>query len=639
MGQRRFFILTCRYGARLLSHPVVPLFAAIAAILLTLSTLTIGIFSDDEIHAAMLTPLSVLKDAGMVPADSHLFKNAVMTLYQFTGRGEIRKSLGLNFPWWADNEMAINFWRPLASASLWLDYRLWPQNPAIMHLENILWFAIAAFFAAIFYRRFVGGWAAGVAAILFVSNPEFPTVVAWIAARYAIMTLAFGAGAILFHHAWRSSGNKFAAVASWIMLVLSLLSGEGGAAAAGYILAYGLFYEKSNARSRIMSIIPAALIVVIWQISYKMLGYGAHYCLLYVDPVAEPMRYLASLIKNGPILFLNITGQIRTGFFMTLSPRLQNIVWIGAMAQWCAALAIFWPMLRTDRRAAFLLAGVLLSLIPACSSASPNERVLFFIGLGGMGLAALVIEAAVQGASWLTGRHIRRALVVAGAFLLIAMHAAYPFWVQVRMNIRGAQNSNVSKTDSRAIDLSSSAFGAGKNIVVVNSGEVFKCVAYTVPHRAHSGIDIPKDLGVLSGTYHNISITRPDSSTLVLQTPHGSLYPVWQLPENDIRSWPGKDPFYINACLASAFRIRERPFHPGDSVGCKGFVGSPWFSVKVNDVDARGVPSKAVFKFNRPLEDQSLSWVWWDWKTSAYYQFIPPMVGKTIVVPGRFFDR
>jgi hypothetical protein len=612
------------------------LFAAIAAILITFSTHSLGIFNDDEIHAAMLTSHNVLKDAGMVSADSHLFKNAIMTLYQFTGRGKNHKSLGLNFPWWTDTDMAINFWRPLASASLWLDYRLWPQNPAIMHVENILWFAIAAFFAVIFYRRFAGGWAAGLAAILFVLNPEFPVVIAWIAARYAIMTLAFGLGAILFHHAWRSSSEKKLAIASWTMLVLSLLSGEGGVAAAGYILAYGLFYEKSNARSRIMSIIPAALIVVIWQISYKMLGYGAQYCLLYVDPGSEPVRYLASLIKNGPILLLNITGQMRMGTFMAMSPRLQNIVWIGAMAQWCAALAIFWPMLRTDRRAAFLLAGVLLSLIPACSSASPNERALFFIGLGGMGLAALAIEAAVNGAPWLERRKIRHVMIAAGALLLVAMHAAYPLWAHVRMNARALQNSNVLKTGSRAIDLSNSAFGAGKNIVVVNSGEVFKCIAYTVPHRAHSGIGIPQDLGVLSGTYHDIRITRLDSSTLVFHTPGAMLFPVRQLLEKDVRRWPRKDPYYLNAFLASAFRIHERPMHADDSVGCGGFVGSRCFSVLVKEVDKQGVPLKAVFKFHRSLEDSCYAWVQWDWKTGGYYAFTPPIVGQTVVVPGRF---
>jgi len=113
-----------------------------------------------------------------------------------------------------------------------------------------------------------------------------------------------------------------------------------------------------------------------------MLGYGAQYCLLYVDPGSEPVRYLASLIKNGPILLLNITGQMRMGTFMAMSPRLQNIVWIGAMAQWCAALAIILAMLRTDRRAAFCSGWC--SFVPdtCLLIRKPNERAAFFYWIG-----------------------------------------------------------------------------------------------------------------------------------------------------------------------------------------------------------------------------------------------------------------
>jgi hypothetical protein len=525
MTSPSYWKMVCRYVARLLSHPLVPLFAAIAAILITFSSVKTGLWADDEIHAAVLTPHNALKDIGMISADSHRFKNAIMTLYQWTGRGKLRKSLGLMFPWWGDTEMASNFWRPLASASLWLDYKLWPQNTALMHLENVLWFALAAFLVTLCYRRFVGGWAAGVAAILFVSNPEFPAVVAWIAARYAIMTLALGICALLFHHKWRASGSMFGAAASWVALVLCLLSGEGGIAAAGYILGYGIFYEKSDVRSRILSILPATLIVLIWQVSYKTLGYGAHYSMIYVDPSAEPIRYLASLFRYGPILLLNITGQLRMGLFMTMSSHVQDLIWIGAMAQWCVALALLWPMLRNDRRAAFLLAGALMSLIPACSSASVNERSLFFIAFGGIGLAALALEAAAKGVTWLDGHRVRRVLVSTGALAVVLLHAAHPLWMLVRSHINGLQYSTSIKTNARAIDVDKSDFGAGKNIIVVNTGETFGFVTHAFPHRAYKKIALPQGMGLLTGTYHNVRITRTDSSTLVFNTPGGTGHP------------------------------------------------------------------------------------------------------------------
>jgi hypothetical protein len=630
MSLPRFFTTTCRNAAHLLSHPLVPLFAAIAAILITFSSVKTGLWADDELHAAMLTPHNAFKDAGRVPADSHLFKNAVMSLYRWTGTGKMRESLKRTFPWWGDIEMKQNFWRPLASASLWLDYKLWPQNTALMHLENILWFAFSVFLAAIWFRKFIHGWAAGVAIILFVSNPEFPATVAWIAARYAIITMAFGVSAILCHHAWRFSGNKLAAAASWVLLVLALLSGEGGVAAAGYILAYGLFYEKSNLRFRLRSIIPAALIVLTWQAAYKFMGYGAHFSVVYVDPGAEPMRYLVNLIKNGPILLLNITGQLPNGHLMAMSPGLQKMIWIGAVVQWVIIFGVFWPMLRNDRRAAFFLTGALLSLIPAASSVFINERSLLFIGLGGMGLAALAIEASVNGAPWLDGRRLRRMVVAAASLALVALHMAHPLWVLFRNHSASPGYSNEAKPGSLAINILNSAFGAGKNIVVVNTGETFGSIAHAFPHRSYARLGLPQGLGVLTATYHDISITRADSMTLVFSTPRGTLYPSGQLPKKDIRSWPRTDPYFVNAFNNSTLRTRERPMHARDSVDYFLFLAV------VKEVNEQGVPSKAMFKFHRPLEDQCFAWVQWDWSKGIYRSFTPPAVGQTIFIPGRF---
>jgi hypothetical protein len=300
------------------------------------------------------------------------------------------------------------------------------------------------------------------------------------------------------------------------------------------------------------------------------------------------------------------------------------------MAQWCVALALLWPMLRNDRRAAFLLAGALMSLIPACSSASVNERSLFFIAFGGIGLAALALEAAAKGVTWLDGHRVRRVLVSTGALAVVLLHAAHPLWMLVRSHINGLQYSTSIKTNARAIDVDNSDFGAGKNIIVVNTGETFGFVTHAFPHRAYKKIALPQGMGLLTGTYHNVRITRTDSSTLVFNTPGGTLYPLRQLPEQDIRFWPNIDNYYIGIFLNAAFRVLERPMHVGDSVDCR------WFEAVVEEVEARGVPSKAMFRFDHPLDDTCFAWVWWDWKTCAYYPFVPPPVGQTIVVPGRF---
>ena len=76
------------------------------------------------------------------------------------------------------------FWRPLTAATHWADYQLWPDHPALMHLQNAAWFC--ALVAALFglYRRILGpGWIAALAALLYAVKAQFFGPVAWIACR------------------------------------------------------------------------------------------------------------------------------------------------------------------------------------------------------------------------------------------------------------------------------------------------------------------------------------------------------------------------------------------------------------------------------------------------------------------------
>jgi hypothetical protein len=48
---------------------------------------------------------------------------------------------------------------------------------------------------------------------------------------------------------------------------------------------------------------------------------------------------------------------------------------------------VFWPLLRRSATARFWGGGMALALVPACATL-PANRLLFFVGLGGMGLLA-----------------------------------------------------------------------------------------------------------------------------------------------------------------------------------------------------------------------------------------------------------
>ena len=58
--------------------------------------------------------------------------------------------------------------------------------------------------------------------------------------------------------------------------------------------------------------------------------------------------------------------------------------------------------------------------------------------------------------------------------------------------------------------------------------------------------------------------------------------------------------------------------------------------INVLVVDEDGCPIKAAFAFSVSLDDRSLKWLRWDWRTMSYLPFIPPEVGESVIVRGVF---
>src|SRR5580765_2380336 len=112
----------------LLAHRYLILSITIAAMILTLPSLRVGLLFDDYHHKLLFSdsrsPLRLLRS----PLDLFRF---------FDGDREKFQEL-LNYgaiPWWSYPGVRGAFWRPLASATHWLDYALWPTHPALMHLQ------------------------------------------------------------------------------------------------------------------------------------------------------------------------------------------------------------------------------------------------------------------------------------------------------------------------------------------------------------------------------------------------------------------------------------------------------------------------------------------------------------------------
>jgi hypothetical protein len=61
-------------------------------------------------------------------------------------------------------------------------------------------------------------------------------------------------------------------------------------------------------------------------------------------------------------------------------------------------------------------------------------------------------------------------------------------------------------------------------------------------------------------------------------------------------------------------------------------------TVNVLEVDDQGIPKAASFSMPVSLDDSSLRWLRWDWRSKTYHTFDAPDVGEKVRFIGGFAD-
>jgi hypothetical protein len=229
---------------RWLEHPRAPAVLALGAVLVMLPALKLGLVMDDlPQRMVALPPDRVpprIHDLDF-PLNSGSFftvtRDFFFGFYRDQQGAALARSYGM-FPWWTPASATIGLWRPVTAFTHWLDYQLYPDWPALMHAQNIAWFAAVVFLVTVIYRKLMGpGWAAGLAGLLFLLdyNTYFP--VAFVANRGFILSLFLGLACLYQHHQWRAERRRSGLLWSALFLALSVFANEGGASTLAFILA------------------------------------------------------------------------------------------------------------------------------------------------------------------------------------------------------------------------------------------------------------------------------------------------------------------------------------------------------------------------------------------------------------------
>lgn len=367
-------------------------------VVLSLPTLSNGLFLDDyEQRIALLSG-----DHSNVFDFSH--RGTV------TGEARIQKGV---LPWWTPPGTKVMFYRPLAQRLMEVDYRLWPDNLTLMHLHSILWYGLAVLIACLAYRQILpSSWSAGLAAVLFALDGAH-SAVAWLANRNVAPCMAAALLSLLCYRRgawpWRIAGCG--------LLLVSLGFAETGIAITGYYLSYTLFVSEQSWRQRAVHFLPYALVVVAWLVFWKSHGFGASGPGFYIDPAAHPALFAREAIYRFPAYLVGQLFLPPPEFFSYLQSTAWRAHALGYALGIVALLAwMVLPLLRSSREARFLCCGMLLAVIPICSS-TLVYRALWFVGFGATGLLALFIEQFRSLALPLW--RVRSSAVLAGVMLIV----------------------------------------------------------------------------------------------------------------------------------------------------------------------------------------------------------------------------
>jgi hypothetical protein len=504
-------------------------------------------------------------------------------------------------PWWSTPMVRLAFWRPLASLTHYVDFHLFGDTSWPMHLQNILWYLALALALAGLYKRMLGPqWVALLATLLYAVDDAHGLAIGWIANRNALMATVFAVLVIRMHDLARRDGLWKAAPAAWVLFGIGLLCGEATLSVCGYLFAHALFLDKAGWKRGIISLMPYGAIIIPWRLAYQVMGFGATGSGMYLDPVREPVLFFEAVITRLPMLLNAQLAYPPAAAWVWASEFWKTILPLIAMAILLFVIWVLMPLLRRSPVARFWLLGMTVATLPVCAT-FPLDRLLFFAGIGGMGLVAQFIGGLTEEEKWVpensSWRRRARALVFAWVVIhLVVSPLSFPIRVRTMPALGRALEAELRT-------LPSAPAVADQNLILVSAQSDFH--AWHVPiMRSSMNQVVPRTTRALSVGPYDTTYRRIDESTLEVTPSRGFVLYPW----------------------GRMFRGWSYEFRVGDTLEFSGMA------TEVLSLTEDNRPAGVAFTFAKPLEDPSL--LFYEYTPEGYRLFDLPEVGETITVPG-----
>ncbi len=597
---------------RILASRLLPWHVALIALLLSAPSLGLGLQSDDQILRIELARPVIAPDFARGPLDLFAFYRG--------DRAAMSHAMDLGVaPWWTPLDFKIAFFRPLTGLTHWLDFRLWPDRPWLMHAQSIAWFvAVVAVVAGLYRRLLEPAWVAGLAAVLFAIDDAHAMPVMWIANRNATIAVLFAFLSIVAHDRWRSEGSRLGMVLAPLSLAAGLMGGETALGACAFLFAYAIFLDRGPLVRRLLSLTPAAAVAGGWSILYRMLGYGVTGSSMYIDPGSDPVGFARAVVDRAPLLLFGQFG-LPSNIHLLLSQSAGRVMWIVACVVAVTMAVLLVPLVTRDRVARFFATGMLLALLPACGTFA-DDRLLFVAGFGGTGLLAQFLGAIKVRAPWLPPSRAWRSLAWVAVPPLLVIHLVF-----APLSFVGAVNSvrmfgRLLERAGRSLPTDPAI--VNQRLIVISTPAAYVSVMGPVYPRLE-GRPLPARLLVAGAGIYPIHVSRPTMQSIVVHPEGGFLAPSGSPRPGHERDQPPFDMRYMLPMFDRLYRVA--PMARGDTIRLTGVT------VEVTAVTPDGRPDEVTFSFDENLEALSLRWV--QWRDGVYVPFQVPGVGQSVTLP------
>lgn len=303
------------------------------------------------------------------------------------------------FPWWVSEDLRFRYFRPMAEASLYLDYLLFGDAALGYRIDSAAWYVAGVWIVLAFFRRLGSERIARWAALIYAVAGCHIIPVVFASARCDLISIVLVLAAMVLLADYLGRGGAFRLAGAVGAFLISLGAKEASVAVSLMpALLYWVFRERTaDARSmrRRAAVSLAAFVAMgVGFLAFAAAMKSGSNAMIMLDPLRAPRDYLVRAPERIVLMLSGWVLQVNPMLFcqrIRFATAMHIFAGLGLIAILVALFAIF----RNRRnRALVVMTAWSLMFLPILACTPPEDRV---IGLPSIGLAYL-------SAFWLTSR-------------------------------------------------------------------------------------------------------------------------------------------------------------------------------------------------------------------------------------------